>query len=105
MKSINFEETNIVYAKDQKQYKPLCGHKDTEGVATFCFKLSEDEILEIIKTGHIWFQFMTFNHPLQPIAPTTNRPDTFKPVVSSESEVDMANNILAKAIDKIFKDD
>jgi hypothetical protein len=69
MKARCFKQQNAIFAKDQKEYLQLPAHCDTEnGTATFSFKLSEEEIKQVIETGTVYLTVLTFNQPLQPIA-------------------------------------
>lgn len=67
MGPIEFEQQNVVFAKDQPEYLPLPAHVQEDGTVTTIWKLTEDELAEINKTGKIRIQVLTFNHPLQPI--------------------------------------
>lgn len=67
MKPIEFNEQNVVYAKDQPEYTPLPGFKNEAGDLVTCWELTEDEIRFIIETKQLWIAVKTFNQPLQPI--------------------------------------
>lgn len=75
MEAIEFEGSNVVFAKDQPQYKPLPAHRDNDGVVTVCFKLEEHEKAEILLNGMLYVRIMTFDQPLQPILVLTEKPD------------------------------
>lgn len=64
---INFENSNIVFGKDQPQYNMLPAHRDESGVVTTCWELTPEERIEILETGKIYLQQYTFNDPLQPV--------------------------------------
>ena len=66
MKPIEFPEQNVVIAKDQPEYIPLPAHVSPNGVVASCWQLDEFDLSIIAKTGKIWVQSATFNHPLQP---------------------------------------
>jgi len=66
MKIVKFNECNVVYAKDQKEYLPLPAHRTKKGEVTSCWKLSLWERLQILFTGKLFLSVLTFNHPLQP---------------------------------------
>ncbi len=66
MKPIEFEQQNITYAKDQKEYLPLPAHKDKLGVVTSCWKMSFKERLTVLFTGRVYSSLWTFYQPLQP---------------------------------------
>lgn len=64
---IEFEEQNVIFAKDQKEYQPLPAHKNEAGEVVTCWELSVEEIQEISETGRLYIKVNTFNNPLQPI--------------------------------------
>ena len=66
MKPIEFEQQNIVYAKDQKEYLPLPSHKSKSGVVTSCWKMSFKERLTVLFTGRVYCSLWAFYQPLQP---------------------------------------
>lgn len=77
MEAVKFEGHNAVIAEDQPQYIPLPVRHDpsAEGSPmTCCFKLSPEEIQEIIDTGTIWHVQWTFGQPFQPIRMSTQKP-------------------------------
>lgn len=67
MEALDFDQSNVVFAKDQPQYNPLPSFISEEGSATFRFKLSEEELKQVEETGEIWLTVLTFGKPLQPI--------------------------------------
>lgn len=68
MEAQDFEESNVVFAKDQPQYNPLHAFLNQKtGSATFKFKLSEEEVKQVEETGEIYLTVLTFGKPLQPI--------------------------------------
>ena len=75
MKPIQFPESNCTYAKDQKEYLPLPAHKTECGIVTSCWKLSILERLKVALRGKIWWSVFTFNRPLQPQLPLSDKPD------------------------------
>ena len=79
MKPIEFKEQNVVLAKDQPQYMPLPVHvMDTpEREIISCWKLTEEERVELLSTGEIWVCQLTFGGPLQPQRLTTSKEDMF----------------------------
>lgn len=66
MKPIEFSEQTLVIAKDQPEYLPLPAYVDSEGLVTFCWQLSWKERLQLLWSGCIWHQVMTFSSSLQP---------------------------------------
>ncbi len=74
MQPIEFPEQNFVYAKNQPQYKPLPCHRTHEGQVISCWSLTWGERVRLLFTGRLWISVLTFNHPLQPIAPLIDYP-------------------------------
>ena len=60
----------IVLAKDQPEYIPLpVAHIEySDGVRSMisCYRLTVRERLKILLTGKVWWEQLTFGHPLQP---------------------------------------
>lgn len=83
MKPVEFPEQNLIIAKDQPEYMPLPAHlvRDQEGTVIFCWQLTLRERLQVLLTGKIWQQVLTFNQALQPQLLLTKKPFT-KPHVS-----------------------
>lgn len=78
MTAIEFEESNMVLAKDQPQYVPLPVHvnpMDPDVPVTACFELSEEEIVQIVATKRIWHTQICFGQAVQPIRMSTTKPD------------------------------
>ena len=77
MKIVEFPEATTVYAKDQPQYLPLPAHRfgDADGRIACCWRLSWRERLQILFTGRIWHQVLTFNQPLQPQLLSVEKPE------------------------------
>lgn len=78
MNLIDFPEMTVCYAKDQPPYKPLPAHRfvdDGEGRIACCWSLSWRERLQVLFTGCIWHQVLTFNKPLQPQLLTVEKPE------------------------------
>lgn len=71
MRPIDFAEANMVF--HGPGYVDLPGHLDDE-ISTFCWKLTPQEIAEIVITGKIWHQVMTFNNSLQPQRLSATKP-------------------------------
>lgn len=77
MKAIEFKEQNIVFGENQKEYQPLPAHVEKNGIATFCFELTEAEARKFMKSGRIFITRLTFNAPVQPIKASFNKQPTF----------------------------
>ncbi len=74
MKPIDFKGTNVVFAKNQPEYLPLPAVRTEDGIVTTCWEASFKERLKFLFRGKLWLQLMTFNHPLQPILPSIDKP-------------------------------
>jgi hypothetical protein len=77
MTPIEFDGHTHVLAKDQPQYMPLPAHVsfgDT-GRLTCCWQLTWRERWNLIWSGVIWHQILTFHSPLQPQLLLTKKPD------------------------------
>jgi len=76
MKPVRFDEVNITFAKDQPPYIPLPAYKayDREGRVISCWQLSLRERFRLLLTGRLWLHQLTFNDPLQPQRPSTEKP-------------------------------
>lgn len=79
MKPIEFKEQNIIFAKDQPEYKPLPAHKvsSPRGEVISCWKLSLTERIRLLITGRLWVSLLSFNKPLTPSYFTTKKSDLF----------------------------
>jgi len=80
MKTIEFEEQTVVFAKDQPEYEPLPAHIskfDPQGTLTCCWKLTFKERAKILFTGIVWHQIWTFGEELQPQKLTIEKPCLF----------------------------
>lgn len=77
MQPIEFPEHNVVFAKDQPEYKPLPAFRNDspQGEVISCWKLSFTERLRILFTGNLWVSLMTFNKPLTPSFFSTKKSD------------------------------
>jgi len=70
------ESEEVVYAKDQPQYRPLPALiVGEDNIAISKWRLSFLERLRVLFTGNIWFSQKTFGDPLQPQLPTTKLSD------------------------------
>lgn len=74
MRPIIFEGANVTYAKDQPEYLPLPAYKSIDGIVTTCWELTPEERIEILETGCVYLQQMTFNQPLQPVKISLENP-------------------------------
>ena len=67
MKAIAFKGQNIVFAKNQKEYAELPSCAQNNGIASFCFSLSDGEIKRVKESGVFFVTRLTFGGPVQPI--------------------------------------
>ncbi len=74
MDPIEFPGHNIVFAKNQPQYRPLPAFRNKNGLVITCWKLTPAEQLRVIETGCIWVSTLTFNHPIHPFLLEVNVP-------------------------------
>lgn len=74
MYPINFQESNVVYGKEQPEYLPLPAHRDEQGIATTCWALTDDELARVLETRCIFIQQYTFNVALQPLRVIVEKP-------------------------------
>lgn len=78
MKLIEFPEQTVVLAKDQPEYLPLPAHRfkdDPQGRIACCWQLTLGERLQVLFTGKLWHQVLTFKAPLQPQLLTVEKPE------------------------------
>lgn len=74
MKAIEFEQHNVVFAKDQKEYQPLPAYAQDNGLVTFCMELDDRELEAVVKTNILRLPVLTFGRSAQPIRVTTIEP-------------------------------
>ena len=76
MKPIKFKEHNKIYAKHQRQYRPLPVYEDKEqgGRVFHCWQLSFKERIKILFVGKLWIHVLNFGQKLQPIKPMVDNP-------------------------------
>ncbi len=81
MNPIAFNGHNVVFAKDQPQYRQLPAFRlgDMDGTVVFCWSLTWRERLQVLLTGRVWHQVLTFHGALQPQLLTTEKPEIGKP--------------------------
>ncbi len=71
MKPIKFKEANVTFAENQPEYIPLPAHKanDNCGTVTTCWNFTLRERIKVLLGAKLYWQQLTFNHPLQPVKP------------------------------------
>jgi len=62
-----FQNREVIFAKDQPQYRPLPVHRTPDGVLLSRWKLSDAERQAVAEGADIWLYVWTFNQPLQPL--------------------------------------
>ena len=77
MENIEFEESNIVIAKDQDEFKTLWAYMDDE-VTVSCYKLSWKERFKILFSGELWLGQANFGNPIQPQLPSVYKETFFQ---------------------------
>lgn len=78
MIAVQFPESNVVLAANQDEYEPLpvkVYRNDPYGRVACCFRLSDAELDEIVRTRTIWHVQLTFGKSFQPVQLSTSRPD------------------------------
>lgn len=70
MKPIKFKGHNIVVGENNKEYLPLPAQLFPDGELITCWKFSNEEVENIIKSKCMYIRIYTFNNPMQPILPT-----------------------------------
>ncbi len=77
MIAASFPEANCTLAMGQDEYEPLHVHIQTgpEGRMTCCFRLSDAEVDEIVRTRTLWYSQLTFGQPFQPVLLSTHKPE------------------------------
>jgi hypothetical protein len=65
-----------IYAKDQPEYLPLPARVDGSGTVVTCWRLTFKERCRILFLGTFFLTLLTFNHPLQPIRLSLDKPET-----------------------------
>lgn len=74
MSPIEFEQQNVVIAKDQPEYLPLPAHVTTDGQVITCWEMTPDEREVFLQTGIIYLRVLTFGQHLQPVILTVENP-------------------------------
>lgn len=74
---VEFPEQTCIIAKDQPEYRPMPAHiaKDAEGTVTFCWELTDDQIVTLLMTRKLWHQVLTHGKNLQPQLIMVHKPE------------------------------
>lgn len=64
----------VIYAKDQPQYFPLPVRRTPDGEVVTCWKLNWKARLAVLFGANFYLTLLTFNHPLQPIRVSLEKP-------------------------------
>lgn len=68
------KELEVIFAKNQPEYRPLPAIKVTDGTVITRWKLTWKERIKLLFSGNLFFQQLTFNDPLQPQLPSVEEP-------------------------------
>ena len=79
MKPVSFKESNLTFAEDQPEYLPLPAYCAANGKVVTCWKLSWRERIKLLFSGRLWLSLLTFNHPLQPVMLSADKPEDVPP--------------------------
>lgn len=81
MQPIDFEGSNVVYAKDQPQYMPLpvCKVPGDDGLVISIWKPTDEERQRISEGANIAVSMLTYNQPLQPLMVSVSNIEEKKP--------------------------
>jgi hypothetical protein len=75
---VRFPEANILLAMNQDEYEPMEVHLEggtTERCMTACFRLSDAEVDELVRTRTLWIGQLTFGRGFAPIRLSTQKPN------------------------------
>lgn len=77
MKPVQFSQCNAVFGGDQPEYLPLHAYHvyDESGRIISCWQLSWVERLQVLFTGRVWHEVLTFYNPLQPQKLSITKPE------------------------------
>lgn len=77
MQPIEFPGSNVVFGKDQPEYRPLPALvlQDSFRSVITCWELTDEEIEELTRTKRLYLKQLTFGNPLQPLLPTVDLSD------------------------------
>lgn len=84
MKPVKFSYSNITFAKNQPEYRPLPGWTDGNQVVS-CWSLTWRERIHLLINGVLWIRQMTFGQPLQPLRPQALSPFPKMPMVPNDN--------------------
>lgn len=73
MKSIEFKEQNVIFAKDQEEYANLPAFAQQNGMVTFCMELDKKELKNV--KSKIEITLLNFKKPVQAICVRTTKPE------------------------------
>lgn len=93
MKSVNFEDQNKIYAKDQPEYNKLIVHKKIDGQVISCWELSDEDIEQILQTRQVYLTQLTFRMALQPVSLSPFNPCyNYQPIKQSREYILMTQD-------------
>lgn len=68
MEPVAFEGHNVILGKDQPEYRPLPAFHSPDGQVITCWRLTGEELMQVLQTGRIWMSQFTFGRPFQPVS-------------------------------------
>ena len=75
MIAVKFSGHNTVFGETQLQYQPLPALQLPDGTVITCWKLSDQEIQDIVQNRCFYLKQLIFGQQLQPILPMTDLSD------------------------------
>lgn len=87
MRSLKFEGSSPI-AGTQQEYTTIHAKKMEDGSHSMIFKLSQEEIDEINRTGMIVYRRLTFGAPFQPFNILTQWPGEKAPEILPDTNAD-----------------
>lgn len=79
MEAVKFKHHNVVFAENQKEYKPIPALRiaGPGGHVISCWRLSLWERIKVLFLGRVWMDLMSYNQPLTPSHLSVNRKDMY----------------------------
>jgi len=74
MQPDEFPEHNCVFGKDQPEYLPLPALCTDDGHVISCWRLTWRERVQVLISGRLWLETLTFGTRLQPQRPSVTKP-------------------------------
>jgi len=74
MEPIEFKGANVAFGENQPEYNQLPALRKKDGKVVTCWGLTWRERIKILFTGKMWISLHTFNNPITPMLPSTDKP-------------------------------